>query len=766
MSDQINEKRSKANGEVVVNGIQNGNLNGFGSKNGGRARKQKGLILLVILLFAAVIGLAIALGIVANAEDDTGPEICQTADCAQAAARVLENIDTSVDPCDNFYMYSCGAWKRKHVIPEDKSSQNVFGVLRDNVQVINKYLLEDGEKYKTVEGVGKAQDMYAGCVNTEEIERKSINVSYPLLQELGGWPVLGDLEGGGYSDDSFNLTTLLRALRKYNNNPLIDIYVSSDVKDSENNIIYLDQPSFGLPGRLYYLDSNLAHMRDAYIKLARGVAELFGADSSTAQTYMDTMLKLETDIANITMPSEDRRDNEALYNKMTIQQLTQNFTEPSPKDNIQFGWLEYMQGIMSLEGVDIELNSSEPVVVRAVPYFQKLFHVLQNYTKNEIANYLVWSIMKNRASNLPESFTDLVAEYNAVVYGQATKRARWRTCEDYVTGQMGMAIGHMFVRETFDESAKSIALDMIGNIRNAFNELLDELDWMDPSTKELAREKAKAVREWIGYPADVADPEKITELYENVTVSRTEHFQNVLGGLNRASTGGLKRLREKYNKNVWTTPPSTVNAYYNSILNAIMFPAGILQPPFYSKTQPKSMNYGGIGVVIGHEISHGFDDRGRQYDKDGNLVQWWSDTIINNFKEKAKCIVDQYGDFLVREANLTINGINTQGENIADNGGLKQSFRAYRRWVESMGKEEPMLPGLNYTHNQLFFINFAQIWCNNMRRESVINAINTGVHSPGEFRVIGTLQNSPDFATAFGCKKSNVMNPEKKCYVW
>ncbi|WAR14827.1 NEP4-like protein [Mya arenaria] len=406
--------------------------------------------------------------------------------------------------------------------------------------------------YEKNEKNGNAKET-SDAIHGEEIERKSINVSYPLLQELGGWPVLGDLEGGGYSDDSFNLTTLLRALRKYNNNPLIDIYVSSDVKDSENNIIYLDQPSFGLPGRLYYLDSNLAHMRDAYIKLARG----------------------------ITMPSEDRRDNEALYNKMTIQQLTQNFTEPSPKDNIQFGWLEYMQGIMSLEGVDIELNSSEPVVV---------------------------------------------------VYGQATKRARWRTCEDYVTGQMGMAIGHMFVRETFDESAKSIALDMIGNIRNAFNELLDELDWMDPSTKELAREK--------------------------VTVSRTEHFQNVLGGLNRASTG-------------------------------------------------------------------------RQYDKDGNLVQWWSDTIINNFKEKAKCIVDQYGDFLVREANLTINGINTQGENIADNGGLKQSFR---------------------------------IWCNNMRRESVINAINTGVHSPGEFRVIGTLQNSPDFATAFGCKKSNVMNPEKKCY--
>ncbi|XP_053378929.1 neprilysin-like isoform X2 [Mercenaria mercenaria] len=731
-----------------------------------RTKCEKGLIFLLVIFFLAVIGLIIAVVLVRKESADTKPEICGTPDCAQATARLLENMDMTVDPCQDFYMYSCGAWKKKNVIPEYRSGYNVFGVVRDNVQVINKYLLEDTASYPDVPSIQKAKDMYASCIDLDKIENKNSTVAIPLLEELGGWPVLESSPGGSWSASNFNLSQLLILLRKYNNRPIINIYISSNVKDSEKYIIYLDQPSFGLPGRLYYLQDSLSHMREAYVTLASSIAKLFGAEEAIAEREMREILELEIDLANISMKPEDRRDNEALYNKMRISELKQNFTEPGSTDPIQFDWLEYIGGVFDLEGVKIPMNESEHVVVRAVPYFEKLFNVLQKHGKRVVANYLVWYITNNRARNLDSRFRDLRKAYNKVVYGTTSTTDRWKDCESYTTSLFGMAVGHMFLKETFDESAKKVALDMISNIRAAFNELLEELDWMDEPTKELAREKAKSMREWIGYPDDVVIVEKVNELYENATINKTEYFQNVLNNLKRTASTGLRDLRKKYDKNVWTTPPSTVNAFYSSILNNIMFPAGILQPPFYSKGQPKSMNFGGIGVVIGHEITHGFDDRGRQYDKDGNLKEWWDASIITNFKEKAQCIVDQYGQFVVPEANLSVNGINTQGENIADNGGLKQSFRAYRKWVEQRGSEEPMLPGLNFTNNQLFFINFAQIWCNNMRKEGMINSINNGVHSPGQFRVIGTLQNSGDFSAAFGCKKNSFMNPQKKCYVW
>ncbi|BFZ23133.1 hypothetical protein BsWGS_26172 [Bradybaena similaris] len=236
--------------------------------------------------------------------------------------------------------------------------------------------------------------------------------------------------------------------------------------------------------------------------------------------------------------------------------------------------------------------------------------------------------------------------------------------------------------------------------------------------------------------------------------------------LKEGFNSNMRRLRQPVDKSKWDSPPSTVNAFYSPARNQIMFPAGILQPPFFSKAFPKSLNFGGIGVVVGHEITHGFDDEGRQYDKHGNLAQWWSNSSVEQFKGKAKCIVEQYGNFTVPEANLKLNGINTQGENIADNGGLKQAFKAYRNWVSTQGKEELLLPGLDFDHNQLFFINFAQLWCTMMTEGEALRRIKTGYHSPGRLRVIGSAQNSPDFAQAFKCPVDSNMNPRKKCSIW
>lgn len=372
----------------------------------------------------------------------------------------------------------------------------------------------------------------------------------------------------------------------------------------------------------------------------------------------------------------------------------------------------------------------------------------------------------NRVNNMPERFLDARREYSKALYGTTSDRARWRTCVNYVNDNFGMAVGRMFVPEKFDESSKSVALEMIHNIREAFSELLEEVPWMDDATRIVARDKVEHIKEKIGYPDYIMNDTALNTDYEGVIMDDKKYFENVLINLNAVTRNAIKNLRQPVDKTQWSTAPAIVNAFYSAAKNQIMFPAGIFQPPFYHQSYPKSLNYGGIAMVIGHEITHGFDDKGRMFDKEGNLVQWWSNTVINSFKKHAQCIIDQYSNYTVPEVNLNLNGKQTQGENIADNGGLKQAFRAYRNWVAKRGREEPQLPGLQYNHNQLFFLNFAQIWCGGARPESYLGVIRTGKHSPGRFRVIGTLSNSLDFSEAFNCSAGSRMNPIRKCSVW
>ncbi|KAK3784347.1 hypothetical protein RRG08_053831 [Elysia crispata] len=353
-----------------------------------------------------------------------------------------------------------------------------------------------------------------------------------------------------------------------------------------------------------------------------------------------------------------------------------------------------------------------------------------------------------------------------VLFGISAEMARFRLCAGYATSNLDQCVGRMFIKDNFQVEAKVTVLDMIKELHKSFNELLDDLEWMDDKTRKMAKEKNDFISPKIGYPEQVMNDTYLEERYSIFTYYRDKYFENVLENKRQAVSKNLRELRQPFDKKKWEGDPSQVNAYYNPVKNQIMFPAGILQPPFFSMTYPKSMNFGGIGFLIGHEVTHGFDDKGRQYDKYGNLVQWWAKEAEMKFKKKAQCVIDQYGNFSVPGIDMNLNGVNTQGENIADNGGLKQAFKAYRNWVDRRGKEEPLLPGLGFTHNQIFFINFAQMWCVLSRDAALIGSIRTGVHSPGKFRVIGSAQNSPDFAKAFNCPSGTYMNPKKKCTVW
>ncbi|XP_041377797.1 neprilysin-1-like [Gigantopelta aegis] len=687
--------------------------------------------------------------------DETETEkVCVSTDCVSAAARILHAMDGTVDPCNDFFEYACGNWNKVNVIPDDRATYNTFAKLRDDIQVLLKGLLEEPVTSKDSGATKKAKYLYYSCANATLINKVGLAPVKKLLEELGGWPIVLDSD---WDESSIDLIDLIIRLRLYNNNVLMRVWVSADDKNSNINIIQIDQPDLGMPSRDYYLKGRDDPILLAYEKYARDVAIMFGANETVAIQDTAKLLDLEIQLANITIPQDKRRDNEKLYNRMTIAELQQRV----PKIN----WLRYLSDVF--QNVNTSLNMSEEVVVYAPEYLEKMAKILLSEDKRTLTNYMFWRIMMHRVANLPDAYKQVRKEYFKKLYGSETERSRWRDCVSYVKDNMGYAVGRLFVEQHFDEDAKSTALDMIHTIRNSFYQVLEEAEWMDDVTRVVAKEKADAMVEKIGYPNFILNNTELDKEYENVDFYPDRYFDNVVANIKSIALTSLKKLREPVDKSKWSTTPAVVNAFYSSTKNQIMFPAGILQPPFYKKGYPKSLNYGGIGMVIGHEITHGFDDRGRQFDKDGNLIQWWDDEVIAKFKVRAQCIIDQYSNFTLKEINLQVNGIQTQGENIADNGGLLEAYTAYRHWVDERGEEETPLPGLSHlSHNKLFFLNFAQVWCGTMRPEAAINRIRTGQHSPGRFRVIGTLQNSYVFAKTWNCPKNSKMNPTKKCKVW
>ncbi|XP_064642955.1 neprilysin-1-like isoform X2 [Lineus longissimus] len=546
---------------------------------------------------------------------------------------------------------------------------------------------------------------------------------------------------------------MLTKLRKEYNAPIfIESFVAADDKNSTVRILQIDQAGLGFPSRDYFLETKRSDHVEAYVKYMTSVAVLLGADKARADREFAEMLKFETELANITMTQTEKQDTGALYMKMTLRELQQKVPE------IQ--WLYYFNGL-----VEEELDENEKVVLFALKYFKKLGKLLKSTPKRTLANYLLWRVTMGFAPELTEPYQLVKNQYIKVLQGVSRDKVRWQKCVEFVNERMGMAVGAMFLRDNFKKESKVVALEMISDIRDAFNEILFEADWMDDETKMVAKEKADAMNERIGYPDFITDPVELDKTYEKLSVEVDHYFKNILAVEKYDAERNTAKLRKPVEKGKWEQDPAVVNAFYNPNANDIMFPAGILQPLFYSQYFPKSLNYGGIGVVIGHEITHGFDDKGRQYDKNGNLRQWWNNETIEAFRKRAECIVDQYSQFTIEPFGLKMNGRITQGENIADNGGLKEAFRAYKKWVSLHGME-PLLPGIKLSHNQLFFLNYAQIWCGNMRGQEALHKIRTSVHSPGQLRAIGPLSNSDEFADAYSCPKGSKMNPVRKCSVW
>ncbi|KAK1168496.1 neprilysin-like [Acipenser oxyrinchus oxyrinchus] len=721
-----------------------------------------GLTTIVSLLIIVVIAL------VALYVTQGGDGICNSADCTKSAARILENMDTTADPCQNFYQYACGGWLKKHIIPETSSRYSTFDILRDELEVVMKDVLEKPDT-ADISALKKAKTLYKSCTNETTIENRGGLPLINMLPKVLEWPVASDDWENIYGN-KWTLENAIAALNaNYGKQVLINFFVGTDDKASNVHIIHFDQPGLGLPSRDYYECSGAYEEACiAYVDFMIDVATLIRKEKnlpvneSLIRTELERVMDLEKKIANATAKTEDRNDPILLYNKMELNAMERNFS--LQVEAKEFNWTSFTNTIMGT--VNISLTGQENVVVYAPEYLRKLKPILSDYSARDIQNYIVWRHVMDLVNSLSRVYKDTRKAFRKALYGTTSETAVWRQCANYVNGNMENAVGRLYVEEAFAGESKHMVEEMIAQIREVFIQSLDEIKWMDVETKRKAEEKAKAIRERIGYPEDIKDDAKLNNQYKDLNYKVEEYFENILQNLEFGQKKRLKKLREKVDKEEWITGAAIVNAFYSSGRNQIVFPAGILQPPFFGKDQSSSLNYGGIGMVIGHEITHGFDDHGRNFDKDGDLTDWWTQQSAARFKELSQCMVHQYGNFSWDLAGgQHLSGINTLGENIADNGGIRQSYQAYQNYINNHGKED-LLPGIDLNHKQLFFLNFAQVWCGTYRPEYAVNSIKTDAHSPGKFRVLGSLQNFPEFADAFSCHKHDYMAPEKKCRVW
>uniref|UniRef100_A0A8C3A6K6 Endothelin-converting enzyme 1 n=1 Tax=Cyclopterus lumpus TaxID=8103 RepID=A0A8C3A6K6_CYCLU len=661
------------------------------------------------------------------------PGLCLSEPCITVASAVMGAMDRTIDPCHDFYNFACGGWVKNNPLPEGKSRWGPFSNLWERNMLVMKHLLENTTMKGLSKAEEKAQRYYQACMNEVKIEELGAQPLQELISQIGGWALTGPWHKN-------NFQAVLRMVSaNYRTSPFFTVFVSTDSKNSNSNII---QTPALLLCPFYKKNNSLQHT----------LSRLPSGDNETSRTLMEEIVDFETTLANITVPQEERRDEELIYHKMEAKDL---MTLVPAVD-----WMPYLTEVFA----PVPLNESEPVVVYAKEYLQQVSELITKTNQSLLNNYMIMKVVRKMGSILDQRFQDAEQRFLEVMYG--TKKScspRWKLCVSDTDSALGFALGAMFVKDTFAEDSKTIAEDMVGDIKWAFEDSLKDVSWMDTETKKAAKEKADAIYNMVGYPEFIMNGTRLDKVFNDFEVVSELYFQNVMQYYNFSARVTADQLRKTPNRNQWSMTPPTVNAYYNPTKNEMVLPAGILQAPFYSRSWPKALNFGGIGVVMGHELTHAFDDQGREYDKDGNLRPWWKNSSVEAFKKQTQCMVEQYGNYSINQEPL--NGRHTLGENIADNGGLKAAYKAYVNWIKKNG-EEATLPALGMTNHQLFFVGFAQVWCSVRTPESSHEGVITDPHSPSRFRVIGTISNSQEFSEHFGCRADAPMNPKHKCELW
>uniref|UniRef100_A0A8C2GVX7 endothelin-converting enzyme 1 n=1 Tax=Cyprinus carpio TaxID=7962 RepID=A0A8C2GVX7_CYPCA len=688
-------------------------------------RTQLEVVLAGLLLASllALFGCAITLGVRYNR--DPARSICLTEACVTVASKIVEALDRSADPCQDFYQYACGGWVRKNPLPDGRSRWSTFNSIWDQNQAVLKHLLENGTFNSSSEAEKKTQSYYLSCLNEQRIEELGAQPLIDLIAKIGGWNITES-----WDKDNF-LDVLKIVSGPYRAQPFFTVGVSVDPKNSNSNVIQVDQSGLFLPSRDYYLNKTNEKVLKAYLDYMVELGLLLGGDKNSTRVQMQQILDFETALANITVCK--------IKYKMQVTKVLSPAVE----------WLDYLNFVLS----PLELNDTEPVVVYAKEYLQQVSDLINKTDHSLLNNYMIWNLVQKGASSLDQRFENAQDKLLESLYG--TKKSctpRWQTCIGNTDDTLGFALGALFVKATFDKQSKEIVSHVKPYVMFKVNRFMCLIQTLIAG--------ADAIYDMIGFPDFILDSKELDDVYDGV---KDNFFQNMINFYNFSARVMADQLRKPPNRDQWSMTPPTVNAYYMPTKNGIVFPAGILQAPFYAQNHPKALNFGGIGVVMGHELTHAFDDQGREYDKDGNLRPWWQNSSVDAFKNRTECMIDQYTQYTINGEH--INGKQTLGENIADNGGLKAAYHAYRSWVQKNG-EEKRLPAVNLTNDQLFFVGFAQVWCSVRTPESAHEGLMTDPHSPPKYRVIGTLSNSPDFTEHFQCPLGSPMNSGHRCEVW
>uniref|UniRef100_A0A3P8XB43 Phosphate regulating endopeptidase homolog, X-linked n=1 Tax=Esox lucius TaxID=8010 RepID=A0A3P8XB43_ESOLU len=639
----------------------------------------------------------------------------------------LSKMDRAVSPCEDFYRFSCGGWLKENPIPEDSSSYGIYPWLRQQVDIRLKGEIE-GSPSEEIEAVRKAKVLYRSCMDEAVVEKVDCAPLLKLLQQSEfRWPVL---EGLGrewlWSQEQWDLLKTLALIRnQHGKSVLIRLFIAPDDKNSTHYIIKLDQASLFLSREDYITNTSSAQTyRSALLNLMVDIAVMLGAPQEAAETQMKDALTFETKLAKIVIPFENRT-SENLYNRYTISRLQRSVP--------QFDWLSFITSIIDSADEGLSVSSSEPVIVRTPTYFKQLFKLLNTTEPRTVSNYVIWRTVFSRITSLSRRFLYRYLDFARVTTGTTSLTPRWDKCVNYIENTLVYATGRLFIDTHFQEDKKHMMEELIEGVRWAFINMLErENDWMDEPTRKKAIEKAHSVLAKVGYPQFILNDTYINEDIKQLVFSEDDYFGNVMQTLRFIAKSDIIWLRRGV--------PRT-----------------------------ESLSYGAIGVIVGHELTHGFDNNGRKYDKDGNLDQWWSNASISAFTHKTQCMINQYNGYYWEEAGLNVRGKRTLAENIADNGGIREAFKAYRRWIENSrgGVEEPLLPGLGLNNNQLFFVSYAHVRCNSYRPEAARDQIQSGAHSPPKYRVIGAMSNFEEFHQAFSCPDSSIMKRGvESCRIW
>ena len=643
----------------------------------------------------------------------------------------LTNLDRTCQPCDNFYEFAMGSWMKANPIPPEYSSWGTFMQLRDNNLTAMRTLLEAAAQAHPPAGSNerKIGDFYASCMDTAAIEAAGLK------------PIAGELQVIDEINDRKSMDAAIALLQQRGAGVLFRFSSGQDIKDSTRMMAQASQGGLGMPDRDYYFrdDDKSKQLRVDYQQHVATMFALAGDAADLADAEAKTVMAVETALAKASRTRVELRDPEKNYHPMSLADMMA-LTPDWP-------WKDYLQ--------EVGTPAVEQVNIRQPEFFKAMNQELAGVSLPDWKIYLRWHLIHASAPGLPERFVNENFDfYDRKLTGSKEILPRWKRCVQSTDRNLGEALGQVYVDKYFPPAAKAHAKEMVNNLVAALREDIPTLSWMGPETKKEALAKLEAFTVKIGYPDKWRD-------YSKLQIDRTSYLGNVRRSAEFEFARQLAKIGKPVDRTEWTMTPPTVNAYYSSTMNEIVFPAGILQPPFYSPTADDAVNYGGMGAVIGHEISHGFDDQGSKFDGKGNLQEWWTPDDRTNFTARGDCVVNQFNGYEV-EPGLHQNGKLVLGESIGDLGGLSIAYAAYEKSIE--GKRPKDIDG--FTPEQRFFLGWAQVWGANQRAEAARLQTNTDPHPLARFRANGPLSNMEAFAKAFGCRKGEAMVREPSCRIW